>query len=152
MKKLFLLIFLFFPFLFFAQIKGTITDIKRIPLQFVSIYEENTYNGTSSKEQGKYELNIKKTGKHSIVYQYLGFKTQKISVTVDKFPYLLNIKLVEENLSLTEVVINTKENPANAVIRQAISNKKENSKKTAHFKADFYSCGIFKVKDLPKKI
>lgn len=114
MKKLFLLIFLFFPFLFFAQIKGTITDLKGIPLPLVSIYEENTYNGTSSNEQGKYELNIKKTGKHSIAFQYLGFKTQKITVTIDKFPYLLNIKLVAENLSHTEVVINTKENPANA--------------------------------------
>ena len=152
MKKLYLLISLLLPFLFFAQIKGTITDITGLPLALVSIYEENTYNGTSSNEQGIYELNIKKTGKHSIVFQYLGFKTQKITVTIDKFPYLLNIKLIEENLSLTEVVINTKENPANAVIRQAISNKKENSEKTAHFKADFYSRGIFKVKDLPKKI
>lgn len=114
MKKLFLLIFLFFPFLFFAQIKGTITDLKGIPLQFVSIYKENTYNRTYSNEQGNYELNIKKTGKHSIAFQYLGFKTQKITATIDKFPYLLNIKLVAENLSLTEVVINTKENPANA--------------------------------------
>lgn len=152
MKKLFLLIYLLFPVLLLAQIKGTITDIKGIPLPLVSIYEENTYNGTSSNEQGKYELNVKKTGKHSIAFQYLGFKTQKITVNIDKFPYELNIKLVEENFLLTEVVINAKENPAHAIIRRAISNKKENSEKTAHFKADFYSRGIFKVKDLPKKI
>ena len=152
MKKIYLLISLSVPFLFFAQIKGTITDIKGIPLSLVSIFEENTYNGTSSNEQGNYELNIKKTGKHTVVFQYLGFKTQKITITIDKFPYVLNSILVEENLSLSEVVINTKENPANAVIRQAIANKKENSEKTAHFKADFYSRGIFKVKDLPKKI
>ena len=152
MKKLFLLIYLLFPVLLLAQIKGTITDIKGIPLPLVSIYEENTYNGTSSNEQGKYELNIKKTGKHSIAFQYLGFKTQKITVNIDKFPYELNIKLVEENFLLSEVVINAKENPAHAIIRQAISNKKENSEKTARFKADFYSRGIFKVKDLPKKI
>lgn len=152
MKKLLLIILLQIPFISVAQIKGTITDIKGIPLPLVSIYEENTYNGTSSNEQGNYELNIKKTGKHTIVFQYLGFKTQKITVIIDKFPYTQNIKLVEENLSLSEVVINTKENPANAVIRQAVANKKENSEKTAHFKADFYSRGIFKVKDLPKKI
>lgn len=152
MKKLFLIILLQISFISVAQIKGTITDIKGAPLPLVSIYEENTYNGTSSNEQGNYELNIKKLGKLTVVFQYLGFKTQKITVTTDKFPYLLNIKLVEENLSLSEVVINTKENPANAVIRQAIANRKENSEKTAHFKADFYSRGIFKVKDLPKKI
>jgi hypothetical protein len=60
--------------------------------------------------------------------------------------------MIEENYTLKEVVINTKENPANAIIRSAIANKKENSDKTGKFKADFYSRGIFKVKDLPKKI
>lgn len=152
MKKLFLIILLQISFVSVAQIRGTITDNKGITLSLVTILEENTYNGTSSNEQGKYELNIKKTGKHTIVFQYLGFKTQKITVTIDKFPFIQNIQLVEENLSLSEVVINSKENPANAVIRQAIASKKGNSEKTARFKADFYSRGIFKVKDLPKKI
>ena len=152
MKNLYILLFLIYSIFSLAQIRGTITDNKGIPLSLVTILEENTYNGTSSNEQGNYELNIKKTGKHSIVFQYLGFKTQKITVLIDKFPYIQNIKLVEENLSLDEVVINTNENPANAVIRQAIANKRENSEKTSHFKADFYSRGIFKVKDLPKKI
>ena len=152
MKNFYLLLSLLVSFFSFAQIRGTITDNKGIPLSLVTILEENTYNGTSSNEQGNYELNIKKTGKHTIIFQYLGFKTQKITVTIDKFPFIQNIQLVEENLSLSEVVINSKDNPANAVIRQAIASKKENSEKTARFKADFYSRGIFKVKDLPKKI
>jgi hypothetical protein len=152
MKKIFLFQFLLVTFFSVAQIKGKITDKNGIPLPLVTILEENTYNGTSSNEQGNYELNIKKTGKHTIVFQYLGFKTQKITVNIDKFPFIQNIQLAEENLSLSEVVINSKENPANAVIRKAIASKKENAEKTARFKADFYSRGIFKVKDLPKKI
>lgn len=152
MKKLFLIVLVQISFLCVAQIRGTITDNKGIPLSLVTVLEENTYNGTSSNEQGNYELNIKKTGKHSIVFQYLGFKTQKITVIIDKFPFTQNIQLVEENFSLSEVVINSKDNPANVVIRQAIASKKENSEKTARFRADFYSRGIFKVKDLPKKI
>ena len=152
MKKFYLLLFLLIFVFSNAQIRGTITDNKGIPLSLVTVLEENTYNGTSSNEQGNYELNIKKTGKHTIVFQSLGFKTQKKTLTIDKFPYTQNIQLVEENLSLSEVIINSKDNPANAVIRQAIASKKENSEKTARFKADFYSRGIFKVKDLPKKI
>lgn len=143
---------LFVSYFSLAQVKGTITDDKGIPLSLVTVFEENTYNGTSSNEHGSYELNIKKTGKHTIVFQYLGFKTQKITVSIDQFPFIQNIKLVEENFSLSEVVINSKDNHANAIIRKAIANKKENSEKTAHFKADFYSRGILKVKDLPKKI
>jgi len=152
MKKNYLLILLLISLSNFAQIRGTITDDKGNPLSLVSVFEENTYNGTSSNEQGQYELNIKTLGKHTIIFQYLGFKTQKIVLTIDKFPHTQNIKLEEENFSLSEVVINSKDNPANKVIKQAIANKKENSERTAHFKADFYSRGIFKVKDLPKKI
>ena len=152
MKKFYLLLILLVSFFSNAQIRGTITDNKGTPLSLVTILEENTYNGTSSNEQGNYELNIKKAGKHTIVFQYLGYKTQKITLTIDKFPFTKNIQLVEENFSLSEVIINAKENPANTVIKQAIASKKENSEKTARFKADFYSRGIFKVKDLPKKI
>ena len=152
MKKVYLLLFLLITAFTNAQIRGTITDKKGTPLSLVTVLEENTYNGTSSNDQGNYELNIKKTGKHTIVFQYLGFKTQKITVTIDKFPFSQNVQLAEESLSLSEVVINQKDNPANAVIRQAIASKKENSQKTARFKADFYSRGILKVKDLPKKI
>ena len=136
----------------FAQIKGNVSDEKGNPLPFVTIFSANTYNGTTSNDNGIYELNIKNIGKHTIVFQYLGFKTQKIAIDIEKLPYLLNVKMIEENYTLNEVVINQKENPANAIIRSAIASKKENSDKTGKFKADFYSRGIFKVKDLPKKI
>ena len=136
----------------FAQIKGTITDEKGTPLPLVSVLVENTYNGTSSNEKGQYEINLKNTGKHTLIFQYLGFKTKKITVNIDKFPFVQNVTLAEENLSLSEVVINTKENPANAIIRKAIASRKANSEQTARFKADFYSRGIFKVKGVPKKI
>lgn len=152
MKKITSLLFLFLSFCSNAQIKGTVSDEKGNPLPFISIFEENTYNNTTSNEHGKYQLNIKTVGKHIIVFQYLGFKTKKITVDVDKLPYALDAKMLEENYSLNEVVINTKNNPANAIIKNAIASKKENTEKTARFKADFYSRGIFRIKDAPKKI
>ena len=136
----------------FAQVKGTVTDEKGNPLPFVTIFSSNTYNGTTSNDNGIYELNIKKNGKHTLVFQYLGFKTQKIAIDIEKLPYLLNVKMIEENYTLNEVVINQKENPANAIIRSAIASKKDNSEPTNNYKADFYSRGIFKIKDAPKKI
>lgn len=151
MKKITLLLLLA-SFSNFAQIRGTVSDEKGNSLPFVTIFSANTYNGTTSNDNGKYELNIKTTGKQSIVFQYLGFKTQKITILVEKLPYVLDVKLLEESYTLNEVVINPKDNPANAIIRNAIANKKENSDKTGRYKADFYSRGIFKVKDLPKKI
>lgn len=152
MKKIFTFLLLGFSILGFGQIKGTITDEAGKTLPAVNVYIENTYNGTSSNELGLYELNIKTAGKYVVVFQYLGYKTQKTTVNADKFPYTLNITLLEENISMAEVVIDSKENPANAIIRSAIASKKKNSDMTAKYNADFYSRGIFRVKDAPKKI
>ncbi|MEG2100621.1 MAG: DUF5686 and carboxypeptidase regulatory-like domain-containing protein [Flavobacterium sp.] len=152
MKNFTVLAFLIFSISNFAQIKGTITDLKGNPLPFVSVFEENTYTSTTSNEQGKYQLNVKEIGKNKITFQYLGFKTQKQTVASDSKILILDVKMEEENFELNEVVINSKDNPANAIIKSAIANKKSNSEKTARYTADFYSKGMFKIKDLPKKI
>lgn len=135
----------------FAQIKGTVVDDKGIPLPFVNIFEENTYNGTTTNENGKFTLNVKSENP-TVVFQYLGYKTVKKTIAKSQFAENLTITLVEENITLKEVVINPKDNPANDIIRNAIKHKKENSEKTARFKADFYSRGIIRLKDAPKTI
>jgi hypothetical protein len=135
-----------------AQVKGKVTDEKGVPLPFVNIFEENTYNGTTTNEQGKFELNLKIPGNHTIIFQYLGYKTAKQVVTIEKTPVEIEVVLLEENIILKEVVINPKDNPANEIIRKAIQNKKENAAKTTKYKADFYSRGIFRIKDAPKTI
>ncbi|MEO5778024.1 MAG: DUF5686 and carboxypeptidase regulatory-like domain-containing protein [Flavobacterium sp.] len=151
MKNIFALALLLFSIVTFSQIKGTVTDDKGIPLPFVNIFEENTYNGTTTNDKGKFILNVKSENP-TIIFQYLGYKTEKKSITKNQFAESLSIMLVEENITLKEVVINPKDNPANEIIRNAIKNKKENSEKTARFKADFYSRGIIRLKDLPKTI
>jgi hypothetical protein len=62
------------------------------------------------------------------------------------------VALVEENFTLNEVVINPNDNPAIEIIRNAIRNKRENSEKLSRYRADFYSRGIFRIKDAPKTI
>lgn len=152
MKKKLTLFFLFIITFSNAQVRGKVTDEKGNPLPFVNIFEENTYNGTTTNEQGRFEINIKTPGNHTLLFQYLGYKTAKQVVTLDKTPVEIEVVLVEENIILNEVVINPKDNPANEIIRNAIKNKKDNSAKTARYTADFYSRGIFRVKNLPKTI
>ncbi|WP_310595576.1 DUF5686 family protein [Flavobacterium sp.] len=136
----------------FSQIKGTISDEKGNSIPYAIVFEENTYNSTTANEKGVYELNVKKTDNHTLIFKSLGYKTKKEKITTTEFPYTLNAVLAEENLALNEVVINTKVNPALAIIKKAIASKKENAEKTNRFTADFYSRGIFKIKNLPKKI
>ena len=151
MNKILFALLLIFSSISFAQIKGTIKDKEGNPLPFVNIYIENTYIGTTSNELGKYELNVNDKKNVHLIFQYLGFKTQKHILSITQFPYEFDVVLQEEDFQLKEVVIVNGENPANEIIRNAIRDKKKNAARTDKFEADFYSRGIFRAKDIPKK-
>lgn len=152
MKKITLLLLLLLSVPTFAQIKGTITDTKGKPMPFVNIYVKDTYISTTSNDQGKYELNLKTSGTYVVLYQYLGYKTDKKVIEVSKVAQNVDVILIEEEIQLNEVVIDKKVNPAIEIIKNAIANRKDNALKTAKYNADFYSRGIFRVKNLPKTI
>ena len=152
MIKCFAPLLFFISFLSFSQVKGTITDEKGNPIPFAIVFEENTYNSSTANEKGEYELQLKKSQNPTLVFKYLGFKTKRENLTIKETPFILNVVLVEENYTLNEVIINTKVNPAIAIIKKAIASRKENTEKVNRYTADFYSRGIFKLKNLPKKI
>lgn len=151
MKKITVLLFLFVSASFVAQVKGKISDIKKNPLSFVSIYLDKTFTGTTSNDNGEYILELTKKGKHTIVFQILGFKTIKKEVTITSFPFELNVILEEESVQLSEISFSTKDNPANRIIRNVIANKEKNTDKFANYTAKFYSRGLYRIKDAPKK-
>ena len=136
----------------FSQIKGTITNAKDSTLAFVNIYIEGTYIGTTSNDDGKYELNVSEKKSYTIIFKYLGYKTLKKKINATAFPYNLDAVLTEENINLDEVVINANDNPANRIIRNTIAKRKQFLEKINAFKSDFYSRGLIKIKDAPKKI
>lgn len=152
MKKAIILFFLLAGLPALAQVTGWVKSKNGEPIPFASIIVANTYNGTSSNEDGSYSLNLKEKGRFTIVFQSLGYKTREVTIDVASLPHTLNVTLEEENFILNEVVISNKDNPADAIIRNAIANRKTNSQKINGFEADFYSRGIFRLKNVPKKI
>lgn len=147
-----ILLFCFFHIQNQAQVTGLVTDKNNTPLSFVNIYLENTVNGTTTNDTGNYELELARTGTYTIVFKYLGFKTHKETITIKSFPFFLDVSLREESISLTEVEVNATDNPANRIIRGAISKRKEYLKKLESYTADFYSKGLIKIKSAPEKI
>ena len=150
MKKITFVLLLFITTSILSQVKGKITDKKGESLSFVSIYLDKTVTGTTSNDNGDYVLNIKKKGNYTVVFQFLGYKTVKKDVNITSFPFVLNVKLEEQSVRLKEISISTKENPANAIIRNAIASKDKNTLKLSNYTADFYSKGNFKIKNAPK--
>src|SRR6476469_1519451 len=117
--KYFCLLFVLVSTSAISQIRGTVTDEQHNPLPYVSIFFENSYKGTTTNDSGNYELPVSDFGKYVVVFQYLGYKTKKVTVDVKSFPQIVDVVLSEENIGLNEVVINKKDNPANAIIRKA---------------------------------
>ncbi len=152
MKKNYTLLLLLSSFFAFSQIKGKVVNKNNEPLPFVSIYLENSLTGTTTNDNGFYLLETSKKGKQTIVFQFLGFKTIKKQVDIQQFPFELNVQMKEKEELLNEVTVSSKENPANIIIRKVLANKEKNTNKSGTFTADFYSRGLFKIKNAPKKI
>lgn len=150
MKLLYSLVFFGLAQLTFGQIKGKVIDSKGQPMPFVNIYIKDTYIGTTSNDTGNFELNPRGQGSYTVLFQFLGYKTEKQIINYNGQPIQLDVTLSEENIELNEVVIDPKVNPALAIIKKAIANRKSNSAKTGRYVCDFYSRGIFRVKNLPK--
>jgi len=152
MKQLLHLALLFFSIHVSAQIRGTVTSSTGEPLPYVNIYLENSYTGTTSNEEGAYSLDIPTNGEYKVIFQFLGFKTETKIVNVVQLPHNLDVVLQEESVSLDAVVIDASEDPAYRIIRATIAQRKQNLDRINAFTADFYSRGLWKVKDVPEKI
>ncbi len=135
-----------------AQITGTVKDQNGNALPYVNIYTENGSKGTTTNEDGIYELKIAEPGTYTLVYQFLGYKTLKKPIEAGSFPMEVNVSLEAESTSLDEVTVQSGENPANRIIRNAIDSRKLNSERLESFTADFYSRGLWRIKNAPEKI
>jgi len=152
--KLILSIVTFLGFTIFinAQITGTVTNEKGDPLPFVNIYVENTYKGTTTNDDGYFELSLPPNQNYTLVFAYLGYTTHKETISLEAELYELNISLKETTVSLDEVVVNAEENPANIIIRKAIERRKFHLNQIKAYTADFYSKGLIKIENVPEKI
>ncbi len=152
MRKPFLFILLLAPVFAFAQLVGKVSDTEGNPLPFVNVYIENSYTGTTTNDDGNYRMEFKDRENATVVFQYLGFKTLKKELILDKKLIVLNVTLQPETFSLDQVVITSGENPADRIVRNAIAVRRQNLEKLNAFTADFYSRGLWKMKDVPERI
>ncbi|MDT0688465.1 DUF5686 and carboxypeptidase regulatory-like domain-containing protein [Salegentibacter sp. F188] len=135
-----------------AQITGKVTDTRGEALSYVNVYTDNGHFGTTTNENGIYSLKTSKPGTYNLIFQFLGYKSVKKEVNVQEFPFELDISMTEETTSLSEVTVDANENPANAIIEKAIQFREENASKVEEYTADFYSRGLWRIKDAPEKI
>lgn len=82
------------------QLQGSVKDNLGDPLPGVGIVIKNTTKGTSTDFDGNFEINVENG--QTLVFSYLGFKTQEVVVNSNK---ALAIIMQEEAEALDEVVV-----------------------------------------------
>ncbi len=137
----------------YGQISGTITDANGAPLPYATVYIEGTSIGTISNEEGKYTLDLTEKGKFNIAYQYVGYKKEFFSIVYNGIPILKDVILQSDDNILTELTISAdREDPAYAIIRNAIKKRNYFKNQVKSYDADLYVKGVAKITDAPKEL
>ncbi|MFI8378273.1 DUF5686 and carboxypeptidase regulatory-like domain-containing protein [Leeuwenhoekiella sp. NPDC079379] len=151
LKKLLFAIFILICIKVQGQITGNVTNAQNEPLPYVNIYLKNATTGTTTNSDGQYSLSFDKAGTHTITFQFLGYTTKDVEVTITDFPFTLNTVLEEETTSLDEVILDSKVNPADRIIQEVLKEKPQTLSKQKAYTADFYSRGLWRVENAPEK-
>ena len=116
------------------SLTGKISD-RLENLSYVNIYIQNTKFGTSSNDEGYYQIKNIPSGTYKIVVSSLGYKTKTIEITFNKDEKIIqNFSLVSDN-SLDEIVVS--------------GNLKPVSKSASSVPVDVYSKSFFKKNPTP---
>ncbi|MEY2918556.1 MAG: hypothetical protein RIS73_2270, partial [Bacteroidota bacterium] len=111
----------------------------------------------SANNKAKFSFNVL-PGTYTIVCQHIGFAKQEKTVTVTKddtgvSDLQIAFILIEQKLDLKEVLVKSGgEDPAYAIIREAIKKRNFYNKQVNAFECDLYTKDIIKLRTLPAKI
>lgn len=88
-----------------VKIKGLILDDSNLPVAGANVYFKDTYDGTSSDAEGKFEIETSETGLQTLVVSFIGFETFEKAINLDKPEKLYDIKLNAGATNIEAVVI-----------------------------------------------
>ena len=132
------------------SVSGKISDDKNQALPFSTVLIKGTTQGTNANADGFYFLKLQ-PGTYELIFQYVGYK-KKIEKLIVEGNLSKNVELVPESYELKEVVIKDGEDPAYAVIRQAIKKRKFYLNEVEAFTCKAYIKGLQRLVNFPKKM
>ena len=101
------LAFVLAPSVFFSQnnISGTVTSTNGEPLIGATIRIENTYLGTTTRQDGKYILSGLTDQPYLIKVSYVGYETQSQHVQINGKDVVLDFRLTLGNIMADELTV-----------------------------------------------
>ncbi|HEX7586005.1 MAG TPA: DUF5686 family protein, partial [Prolixibacteraceae bacterium] len=119
-------------------IRGRITNAQDQSVPFANIYIPQLSTGTTSNIDGNYELKLPQ-GNYKVLFQYLGYQTQNIELTIKSTFQEINIRLIPQSYQIPEIkVMASGEDPAYYIMRRAIAMAPYYRKQVSK-----YSCKVY---------
>lgn len=153
MQKLFFLLaaMMIFPVAFAGTITGFVKDEKGNPVSYASIYVKDGRQGTTTGVNGYYQLSLA-AGRYILVAQHVGYAKKETVLDLKEENVTINFTLSLQQSSLAEVVVKAgAEDPAYAIIRNAIKKRKEHLEELSDFSCEVYTKEQLQLRDFPKK-
>ena len=130
-------------------VSGRVTDAQGAPLAFATIFVKETGSGTTTNDEGQYEIRLE-PGTYTLIFQFLGYQTEAREVRIGQRTELLNVALQQQPLQLQEVdVFEGREDPAYTVMRKAIAKASYHRQQLDRYEAMVYIKGSGRLKDSP---
>lgn len=98
---------LFVPLLSYAQnqISGTVSDANNNPLAGATVYLAETYEGTSTNGAGEYKIPKLKNGSYEVIYSFVGYQNDTITIEINGSDVEQNVSLEESNTTMSEHIV-----------------------------------------------
>jgi len=149
-RIIFLLLSFFLGFSASSQIfKGKISSNGGVPIPFATIYIQEITSGIVADERGEFQTKVK-SGSYTCEIRSIGFQSQTKIVHVTSSGAELNVILTEKPVLLNELTVTpTKENPADRVMRHAISTAPFHLYQVSGYTSENYLKGSAKIEKIP---
>ncbi len=120
-------------------VQGKVTDAgSGDPIPFVNVVFKGTSIGATTDFDGNFLIKTNQPA-DSVTASYIGYKVRSKAIK-QGIKQTVNFQLAEDVVSLQEVVIKAGENPAWAILRKVVDNKKANDKrKLSAYEYDTYT-------------
>lgn len=138
-----------------GTLKGKVTNEKGAGLAFATVYLQGSTVGSTTNEQGHYQFTVE-PGKHTVVFQYIGYKSQTKAIEIpesEEKAVEVNVQMQPDVYHLNEVRVSMSgKDPAYGIMQQAIAKRNYHLKEVQAYSAQVYVKGLQRLLNVPKRV
>lgn len=133
------------------QVSGFVFNQENEPVPFATIYVQEAGTGTATAEDGSYLITLN-PGNYHLIISSVGYRPQKVNLTILEKPIEKNFWLQYAATELNEIAIRAKgRDPAYAIIEKASKQRKRYLNEAPSYRTHLYVKAIEEQKNTPKK-